>query len=481
MKTDNPQYLIPRSTVESIVRLRDEAIAKCVIAHGSMESANKAIAAAQRAISDAAPNEINSYTFLSHQSRENFLSQMDIGPAEEFTESARRLIDIAVWSYIIKMTELESVMDAESKEELRCDLQKDPPVITVDNIYATLERFRLDSDMIWRRGLANCFTKLDRRFRSHSGWKIGGRVILTHMFDKYGFSNYYRNQEDTLHDIERAFFILDGQNPPPSWYGITEAVRANRSQWSGPCQSYVESEFFRVRSFKNGNSHVWFRRDDLVEKANKVLAQYYGEVLAHDEQSEADPFEPKLSPAKYFGHFPTPDEIAKKVIDSAAIYHREDGKLLAVLEPSAGAGNIARLAVKKYTFVDCVEIQGHLAKVLQASGKYRKVWEEDFLARIPEPYYDRVVMNPPFDRERDIDHVMHAIEFLKPDGMLVAIMSAGTEWRETKKSRSFRDKMASMSAKWQDLPMGSFSEVGTNCNTVLMRVWKDGRTQSHWW
>ena len=44
----------------------------------------------------------------------------------------------------------------------------------------------------------------------------------------------------------------------------------------------------------------------------------------------------------------------------------------------------------------------------------------------------------PFDLERDIDHVTHALKFLKSDGYLTAIMSAGTEFRETKKAKAFR-------------------------------------------
>jgi hypothetical protein len=83
-------------------------------------------------------------------------------------------------------------------------------------------------------------------------------------------------------------------------------------------------------------------------------------------------------------------------------------------------------------------------------------------------------MNPPFDRERDIDHVMHALEFLEPDGFLIAIMSAGTEFRETRKSIAFRALMEKMHATWHDLPPGSFASVGTYCNTVALRVYKDG-------
>ena len=83
-------------------------------------------------------------------------------------------------------------------------------------------------------------------------------------------------------------------------------------------------------------------------------------------------------------------------------------------------------------------------------------------------------------RERDIDHVMHALKFLKPEGCLIAIMSAGTEFRETRKSIAFRELMDKMGAKWRDLPAGSFASVGTYCNTIMLRVWKDGRQQRYW-
>jgi hypothetical protein len=63
----------------------------------------------------------------------------------------------------------------------------------------------------------------------------------------------------------------------------------------------------------------------------------------------------------------------------------------------------------------------------------------------PGALYDRVIANPPFDCERDIDHVMHALRFLAPDGCLTAIMSAGTEFRETRKAIAFRALMDDIS------------------------------------
>jgi ABC-type branched-subunit amino acid transport system substrate-binding protein len=88
-------------------------------------------------------------------------------------------------------------------------------------------------------------------------------------------------------------------------------------------------------------------------------------------------------------------------------------------------------------------------------------------------------MNPPFDRERDIDHVMHAMKFLKDDGMLIAIMSAHTEFAQSKKAVAFREYIERLHGDFRDNPAGSFSSVGTNVNTIVLRVRKDGKGSWH--
>lgn len=62
-----------------------------------------------------------------------------------------------------------------------------------------------DSGTIFKRGIANCFVNLDRRFRSHDGWKIGSRVILSNAFNEWGSWNYHRNHRDTLTRKSTAF------------------------------------------------------------------------------------------------------------------------------------------------------------------------------------------------------------------------------------------------------------------------------------
>lgn len=516
-KNQTAGALIPRATIEQIVGHRNRAIALYEEAFSGIAEADAKIKAARAETEKAAPGQ----HFYDGREREveNFHKAVQLPDRAEYLRVARRLVDMGVWAWIVEHTALERLMDKEAKDQLRDqmryvpdrvdphsrelitgdEVEKGMPPVTVENIRATLEQFAADADMIFRRGMANAFSKLDRRFRSHDGFKVGGRVVLTYAFDNFGSISYGGGFRDTLMDIERAFAVLDGINST-SYSSSLFALEQDRRGHYGPKQSVTETEYFRIRGYKNGNAHLWFVRDDLVEKVNKLLAEYYGEVIGDGQTEEEDPLaSKKTTPAKYYGFYPTPDGLARSCAAAVRTYREPDEPRRRVLEPSAGSGNLARALFpdpaerrrhharpdeyKHDPIVDCVEIQPHLADALRGDKRLRKVWCEDFLRLTPKEtgLYDGVLMNPPFDRERDIDHVVHALDFLEPGGILVAIMSAGTEFRETKKSQAFRALIERMGGAFSDLPAGSFSSVGTNINTLLLRVRKDGGRVDRWW
>lgn len=468
--------IVPRTTVTQICAHRRRALELYEQAHAALISTDAIIGQAKEAI-QAASNGVNRFNYHIDGEKAAFLHRLKVPEQKDFMTLARKIIDTEVWAHVVALTDLERLMDKKAKDDLTKQLTVDPPEATEENIIATVRQMLLDADMIFKRGIAECFSALDRRFRSHDGWKLGSRVILNSAFNEYGSWNYHRNQRDTLQDIERTFFVLEGLPPPLNYGGIVGAVESERSKGWGRRQSECSSEFFTIRCYKNGNAHVWFRRDDLVDKANQLLAEYYGAVIPEEREPDKDTglHEPKTSLAKNYGFFPTPSAAAETLIENVPLWQPEGSPPLTVLEPSAGTGNLVRLALHKGAIVDCVEIQPALCELLRPIA--RRLYQMDFLALQPREgaLYDRVIMNPPFDRERDIDHVMHALKFLKPDGFLAAIMSAGTEFRDTRKSIAFRELMAKMNAQWRDLPARSFSEVGTNVNTLTLRVWKDGR------
>jgi protein-L-isoaspartate O-methyltransferase len=150
--------------------------------------------------------------------------------------------------------------------------------------------------------------------------------------------------------------------------------------------------------------------------------------------------------------FPTPRKLVLQMIERAGIQdcHR-------VLEPSAGKGDILKAIASQD--VVAVEFNYKLAEHLRQHFPRLDVRCSDFLEMEPEPTFDRVLMNPPFERGIDEDHLRHALQFLKPGGRLVAIVSAMTGSRLTV-------------GEVESLPDGTFanSERPTQVRTAIVTI-----------
>src|SRR3546814_6783699 len=113
---------------------------------------------------------------------------------------------------------------------------------------------------LYLRGIANVFAKLDRRFRSHNGFKIGARLIIDRALNEWGSWDRYERR-DTLRDVERVFLELDEKPPVSEGHRIASQV-ADSAPVRGSLPTVIEGDYFRVRVFKNGNLHIWFERAD---------------------------------------------------------------------------------------------------------------------------------------------------------------------------------------------------------------------------
>jgi hypothetical protein len=162
--------------------------------------------------------------------------------------------------------------------------------------------------------------------------------------------------------------------------------------------------------------------------------------------------------------FFTPPDVAQVAVEHALV------KGMSVLEPSAGEGALADECVRQGAAnVTCCEQHDPYVETLR--GKGYPVRHEDFLEMSPRPVFERVVMNPPFTRNQDVTHVKRALQWLTPDGRLVAIMADNVDRRPFVELRAAITAGGFLCGTYR-LPEGSFKSSGTNIRTLILVVAK---------
>ena len=216
--------IVTRASIDEIIGYRTKALDLFAQAYELLRQAGEAGGRSSGGTSLHLSDEIMHLAFSTRR-------------GEEFLTGVRQTIDRNAWNHLVMGYGFERLMDRQAMDEFRAQLAKDPPELTADLAEATLLNLMGDADKLFRRGIANAFSKLDRRFRSHDGFKIGTRVVLDAAFGEYGSWNPHRNHQDTLRDIERTFFKLDDRELPDRYAGIVgigpEAPFAGQRQHVG--------------------------------------------------------------------------------------------------------------------------------------------------------------------------------------------------------------------------------------------------------
>ncbi|MEW6737195.1 MAG: hypothetical protein AB1489_38275 [Acidobacteriota bacterium] len=231
-------------------------------------------------------------------------------------------------------------------------------------------------------------------------------------------------------------------------------------------ESYGHKNAYQVKALKSDRSHYDRLKAmglDSLPMLRAALREYLQLKIQQAKCDQVKVLERDLIGRKINGYFPTPIVIAEEMVKLANI---KPG--MTVVEPSAGKGNIADVIRVEAPAADLYVIEPVtiLRDILIAKG-YNLVGY-DFLEHFDE--YDRIVMNPPFEDGKDIEHLRHAYNLLKSGGRLVGIMSEGPFFRSDKQAKEFREWFDSVSGESERLPDGSFkdSERPTGVATRLV-------------
>lgn len=463
--------LVQKTTLSTLSAFRDAALAKMTEAVSTIDRGHNLANEAQELAQNA--HNGTGFTLNDRTEQEAYGRLFESFNPEGSLACYRAQMDARIWMHLLTVTGMGKLMDKTARDKLYEDLCGEVPEFTEENAYNLFGTLANDAELIFQRGLARAFIDLDRRFKSHDGFKIGSRIILTNVFDAWGGWNYHSRMEETMADIERVFAVLDKQEPDGQ--GLRNAISEDRKGGGFQArQSVTETKYFRIKAFKNGNAHIWFKRDDLVLKANKLLAAYYGEVLpdAVPKEGTKEDLKSKCGlPAKNLSFYATPLAVIERIMRE--LYIRKEHR---ILEPSAGTGNMVRELLKTDAqSVTAIEIDSDRCHTLRGIRDPRlTVSGANFLQVQARPEFDHVVMNPPFFGTHWMEHVVHAFDFLAPGGTLTAVLPVSAELGETKKHNIFRKWAKSKSKGWgnlfSDLPSESFAESGTRVNTVVLTL-----------
>ncbi|AVB76078.1 zincin-like metallopeptidase domain-containing protein [Methanococcus maripaludis] len=220
----------------------------------------------------------------------------------------------------------------------------------------------------------------------------------------------------------------------------------------------------RFKMFNKLNIHS---QNDLNETREILKSLILEESQDEKTKRELQKLEDNLIGLKIPGFFPTPKEIIKDMIDKAEIKENDS-----ILEPSAGKGDIAEV-INEETGIkaDCIEINPTLQTILNKKG-FETV-ESNFLEFNGK--YDKIIMNPPFEKGQDIEHVTHAYNLLNNGGKLVSIMSNSVTFRNDKKYMEFREFLKENNGYIEELPEGSFKKSfnSTGVKTIMVVIEKN--------
>ncbi|EJE2441158.1 DUF4942 domain-containing protein [Salmonella enterica] len=201
--------------------------------------------------------------------------------SETAMKAITRNLDRSIWRDLMKRSGMLSIMDAQAREQWYNSLEKDDiPAVSEANILSTFEQLHQSKDEVFERGVINVFKGLSWDYKSNSPCKFGSKIIVNGLvkYDRWGFGLNWGWQRDRLADLERMLMLLDGKPVPDNRADVTRRLDDHIHENRGS-NSY-EDGMFKIKYFQKGTAHITFKRPELVDRLNDIIARHYPGMLA---------------------------------------------------------------------------------------------------------------------------------------------------------------------------------------------------------
>lgn len=201
--------------------------------------------------------------------------RVDAAQKDSTDEYIRLGVDSAAWQYLMHESGMRSLMDAKARQKWDEAIHRgEVPELTEANIRATFGALHNSRGEIFERGVIACFRALSWEYKTNLPQKFGKRIVMAYLT---GSGSHQK--ADQLDDLLRVFHLLDGKPEPDHRQGVYSLMMAAKLNGWPSRAGEVENDYLRIKTFKNHNGHITFKRLDLVDKMNLIIAKHYPGAL----------------------------------------------------------------------------------------------------------------------------------------------------------------------------------------------------------
>ncbi|ELN9579546.1 DUF4942 domain-containing protein [Cronobacter sakazakii] len=199
---------------------------------------------------------------------------------EKAMPAITRNVDRSLWRDLMLKSDMLSLMDAQARDQWYQNLEDgDLPAISEANILSTFEQLHHSKTEVFERGIINVFKGLSWDYKTNSPCYFGKKIIISNLVthNRWGYNLTWGFRRDQLADLERMLFLLDGKAIPDNRANIS--INLMNHIRDNPGKDVYDDSYFSIRYFQKGTAHLTFKRPDLVEKMNDIIAKHYPDQL----------------------------------------------------------------------------------------------------------------------------------------------------------------------------------------------------------
>ena len=262
--------VVPSVAIERIISLRDEGIRLDLDAIGQIRKARDLMQEAGGC----------QYLYDFDKAVENAIRWKDT-PSDRAVTAIARVIDGKIWDRLMSETGMYTLMSNKQRQEWdRQVAGSEMPPITLDNVMSTFRHLNASKADTFTQGLIDIFKSLSWDYKTNNPCMFGKRIIIAPLLDVWrsGWGRFSSDGHTKIDDLARPFYVLDGRNVPDHRVsdGAKQDAFFSENQFNG---KVFECDYFSVRYYKKGSAHITFKRLDLVEKINDMVASHYPDML----------------------------------------------------------------------------------------------------------------------------------------------------------------------------------------------------------